>query len=114
MSSLADKLWQASMGVTAFAVVQGLAFLLIAPEPSIQEALHRGKSYVQVIICVYHGFFLLAIHWCHHEFRADSSHSDPDRAARLSWTVEAGQLIMVMSFAIFAFLTVRAIDLDGA
>ena len=107
MQNLQDKLWQASMAITAFAVLQGLGFLFSAPGAELQKALDRGQWYVTALIIFYHLLFCAGIHWCHKEIK---TLSDNDQSNRVSKFVEAGQIFMVLSFGVFSALTVIVID----
>ena len=111
MLNLADKLWQASMAITAFAVLQGLAFLIVAHDDSLQVALFRGKWYVLVFIVVYHFGFCVAIYWCHSELRKLALDQSEKIVTHISQRVMFGQLVMVGSFGLFCFRTVLVIEL---
>jgi len=103
--NIPDKLWQGANTVTAFAVLQGIAYLYVTPNAGMQSAILESKWMVIILIILCHCLYVYAVIWCHQEFIkfADAS-TCGETARRVSNCVKQAQIFIIISFALFTLV----------
>ena len=115
---LPDKMWQSANAITAFVVIQAIAYLYVSSEPHMQYALHKSQTGILAGIVVFHCIYAWVVHQCHKKYQAlvhtgnglIENEAESHQAIRLSKQVRRGQIAAIILFGIFASAITFYID----